>query len=222
MNNKLNLAQIPINFYNYTRYSGNKKMKYNIKKFLIIFIFFVFSKYEIANAKTDEEIFLGNKDAKVVVIEYASMTCIHCATFHKTVYPKIKKNYIDTNKIKFIFRDFPLDKQALFASVLAKCAPKDKYFDFVKLILGTQKKWISNDETFIDKLKNIGKLAGLNETKINECFKNEQLVDNIIKISSDGEKKYNISSTPSLIINEKKYSAMSYENFEKIVEKLIN
>ena len=197
-------------------------MKLNISKILIICIFFIFSKYEITQAKTDEEIFLGNKDAKIVVIEYASMTCAHCANFHKKVYPKIKENYIDTNKIKFIFRDFPLDKQALFASILAKCAPKDKYFDFVKLILETQKKWISNDETFIDKLKNIGKLAGLNETKINECFKNEQLVDNILKISSDGEKKYNINSTPSLIINEKKYSAMSYENFEKIVENLIN
>ena len=197
-------------------------MKLNISKFLILCIFFIFSRYEIIQAKTDEEIFLGNKDAKIVVIEYASMTCIHCASFHTKVYPKIKENYIDTNKIKFIFRDFPLDKQALFASVLAKCAPKEKYFDFVKLILETQKKWISNDETFIDKLKNIGKLAGLNETKINECFKNEQLVDNIIKISSDGEKKYNINSTPSFIINEKKYSAMSYENFEKIIENLIN
>ena len=197
-------------------------MRYNISKFLIIFIFFIFSKNESINAKTDEEFFLGNKDAKIVVIEYASMTCIHCANFHKQVYPKIKKNYIDTNKIKFIFRDFPLDKQALFGSVLAKCAPKEKYFDFVKLILNTQKKWIASDNTFQDKLKNIGKLAGLNENKINTCFKDEQIVDNILKSRSDAEKKYNITSTPSLIINEKKYSAMSYETFEKIIESLIN
>ena len=197
-------------------------MKYNISKFLIIFIFLIFSKYDFIIAKTDEEIFLGNKDSKIVVIEYASMTCIHCANFHKEVYPKIKENYIDTNKIKYIFRDFPLDKQALFGSVLARCAPREKYFDFVKLILNTQKKWISNDDTFMDKLKNIGKLAGLNENKINTCFKNEQIVDKIIKSRSVGEQKYNISSTPSLIINEKKYSAMSYENFEKIIEHLIN
>ena len=197
-------------------------MKYNISKFLIICIFLIFSKYEIIKAKTDEEMFLGNKDAKIVVIEYASMTCIHCANFHKEVYPKIKENYIDTNKIKFIFRDFPLDKQALFASVLAKCAPKEKYFDFVKLILTTQKKWVSNDEAFMEKLKNIGKLAGLSENKINACFNNEQIVDNILKTLSTAEKKYNINSTPSLIINEKKYSAMSYENFEKIIESLIN
>ena len=175
-------------------------MKYNIGKFLIIFVFLIFPKYEIINAKTNEEIFLGNKDAKVTVIEYASMTCIHCANFHKDIYPKIKENYIDTNKIKFIYRDFPLDKQALFGSVLAKCAPKEKYFDFVKLILTTQKKWISNDDTFID----------------------EQIVDNIINTRTFAERKYNISSTPSFIINNKKYSAMSYENFEKIIENLIN
>ena len=197
-------------------------MKLNISKFLIICIFFIFSKHEIVKAKKDEEIFLGNKDAKIVVIEYASMTCSHCANFHKEVYPKIKENYIDTNKIKFIFRDFPLDKQALFASVLAKCAPKDKYFNFVKLILTNQEKWISNDDTFMNKLRNIGKLAGLNENKINSCFKDEKMVDNIIRTRSIGEEKYNISSTPSLIINEKKYSAMSYENFEKIIENLIN
>ena len=197
-------------------------MKYNISKFLIIFIFVIFSKYGIIKAKTDDEIFLGNKNAKIIVIEYASMTCIHCANFHKEVYPKIKENYIDTNKIKFIYRDFPLDKQALFGSVLAKCAPKEKYFDFVKLILSTQKKWITSDDAFIDKLKNIGKLAGLTESKINNCFKDEQIVDNIINTRNFAERKYNISSTPSFIINNKKYSAMSYENFEKIIENLIN
>ena len=199
-------------------------MKYNIGKFLIIFFFLIFPKYEIINAKTNEEIFLGNKDAKVTVIEYASMTCIHCANFHKDIYPKIKENYIDTNKIKFIYRDFPLDKQALFGSVLAKCAPKEKYFDFVKLILTTQKKWISNtnDETYKNNLKNIGKLAGLKESKINACFIDEKLVDKILETRSIAEKKYNITSTPSLIINGKKYSAMDYENFEKIIIKLIN
>ena len=197
-------------------------MKYNISKILVFLVFLFFTKYEIAYSKTNEENFLGRKDAKVVIIEYASMTCIHCANFHKDIYPKIKEKYIDTNIIKFVFRDFPLDKQALFASVLAKCAPKKKYFDFVKLILTTQEKWISNDDTFMNKLRNIGKLAGLNENKINSCFKDEKMVDNIIRTRSIGEEKYNINSTPSLIINEKKYSAMSYENFEKIIENLIN
>ena len=165
---------------------------------------------------------IGDEHAKITVKVFSSLTCPHCATFHKEIYPEIKKNFIDTNKIKFIYRDFPLDKQALFASVLAKCAPKEKYFDFVKLILNTQKKWISNDDSFIEKLTNIGKLAGLKEDKINSCFTDEKLVDEIIKTRTLAEEKYNINSTPSFIINEKKYSAMSYENFEKIIIKLIN
>ena len=89
-------------------------MKLNISKFLIICIFFIFSEYEIVKAKTDEEVFLGNKDAKIVVIEYASMTCAHCANFHKKVYPKIKENYIDTNKIKFIFSSLSVFFEILF------------------------------------------------------------------------------------------------------------
>ena len=197
-------------------------MKHNISKFLIIFIFLIFSKYEIIKAKTDDEIFLGNKNAKIIVIEYASMTCIHCANFHKEVYPKIKENYIDTNKIKFIYRDFPLDKQALYGSILAKCAPKEKYFDFVKLIFETQKKWISNEDKFLDNLKNIGKLGGLNENKIIVCFRNEDMVEQIINSRSTGEKKFNINSTPSFIINGKKYSAMSFKQFEKVLDNLIN
>ena len=190
-------------------------MRYNISKFLIIFIFFIFSKNESINAKTDEEFFLGNKNAKIVVIEYASMTCIHCATFHKQVYPKIKKNYIDTNKIKFIFRDFPLDKQALFASVLAKCAPKDKYFNFVKLIHTNHEKWISNDDTFMNKLRNIGKLAGLNENKINSCFKDEKMVDNIIRTRSIGEEKYNNGKFKEA--SDIFYSMSTSKNFEEFL-----
>jgi len=197
-------------------------MKYNISKFFFIIFFFICSNFNKIESKTEEEIFLGNVDAKIIIIEYASMTCIHCSNFHKEIFPKIKEKYIDTKKIKYIFRDFPLDKQALFGSVLAKCAPKEKYYDFVKLVLSTQKKWVSNDDAFIDKLKNIGKLAGLSENKINSCFNDEKLIDSIIKIRSVAEEKYKINSTPSFIINEKKYSAMPYENFEKIIENLIN
>ena len=99
-------------------------MKYNISKILVFLVFLFFTKYEIAYSKTNEENFLGRKDAKVVIIEYASMTCIHCANFHKDIYPKIKEKYIDTNIIKFVFRDFPLDKQM--------CSKK-KIFRFCKI-----------------------------------------------------------------------------------------
>ena len=147
-------------------------MKYNFRNYFIIFITLLLTSAVFNNLKavTENEAFLGDKEAKVTIIEYASMTCNHCADFHREIYPKIKEKYIDSKKIKFIYRDFPLDKQALYASILAKCAPEDKYFDFVKLILSTQSKWISNDDSFVEKLTNIGKLAGLNEEKITNCF----------------------------------------------------
>ena len=199
-------------------------MLYNIKRsfcFLnFIIILLIFSPSKTYADKSEN--YLGNKDAKVTIIEYASMTCDHCGDFHKNIFPKIKEKYIDTNKVRFVFRDFPLDKQALYASILAKCAPKDKYFDFVKLIFETQKKWISTEDKFLDNLKNIGKLGGLNENKIIVCFRNEDMVEQIINSRSTGEKKFNITSTPSFIINGKKYSAMSFKQFEKVLDNLIN
>ena len=199
------------------------KMKlFFLKTFFLIYFCLFSLSYATDISINKDLIVIGKDNAPVKIKVFSSLTCPHCASFHINVVPKIKEKYIDTNIIKFVFRDFPLDKQALFASVLAKCAPKKKYFDFVKLILTTQEKWISNDESFMDKLKNIGKLAGLNESKIDNCFKDEQIVDEIINIRSTGEKKYNITSTPSFIINEKKYQAMSYQNFEKIIENLIN
>lgn len=205
-------------------------MLYYIKKLFYFFIcFFTLNNFQIQNADaettshvTEIENYLGNNDSKIIVVEYASMTCGHCADFHNNVFPKIKEKYIETGKIKFVFKDFPLDKQALYASILARCAPKKKYFDFLELIFSTQKKWISNKDDFIDKLKNIGKMGGLSENQILGCFSNEDLVDLVIDNRSAGEKKYNINSTPSFIINEKKFTAMSFESFEKILDNLLD
>ena len=198
-------------------------MVYYLKKFVYFFAFFILF-YNLSNHKViaKSEIVLGNKEAKITIIEFASMTCVHCAEFHQNIFPKINEKYIKTGKVKFIFRHFPLDKQALFASILIKCAPDDKYYDFIKLIFITRTKWISREEEFIQKLKNIGKMGGLNENKIESCFKNETIVDEIIENRSMAEKKFNITSTPSFIINEKKYTAMSFEGFEKVLDNLIN
>ena len=198
-------------------------MVYYLKKFVYFFAFFILF-YNLSNHKViaKSEIVLGIKEAKITIIEFESMTCVHCAEFHQNIFPKINEKYIKTGKVKFIFRHFPLDKQALFASILIKCAPDDKYYDFIKLIFITRTKWISREEEFIQKLKNIGKMGGLNENKIESCFKNETIVDEIIENRSMAEKKFNITSTPSFIINEKKYTAMSFEGFEKVLDNLIN
>ena len=196
-------------------------MTYNLNKLYFCFTFIIFFTFFSQNSYASKENYLGSEDAKVTIIEYASMTCSHCANFHADVFPKINEKYIKTNKVKFIFRDFPLDKQALFASILARCAPKDRYFDFIKLIFETSKKWISTEDQFMYKLKNIGKMGGLNNETIEGCFKNEVLVDQVINSRTNGEKQYAITSTPSFIINEKKYTAMSFRQFEKVLDDLI-
>jgi len=198
-------------------------MLYYIKKLFYFFVcFFTLNNFQINNALAEIENYIGNKDSNVTVIEYASMTCGHCATFHNKVFPKLKEKYIETGKIKFIYRDFPLDQQALHASILARCAPKEKYFDFLELIFNTQEKWISGKDEFVDKLTNIGQMGGLSENQISSCFRNENLVDLVIDNRSVGEKKYNISSTPSFIINEKKFTAMSFKDFEKVLDDLLD
>tara|TARA_B100000749_G_scaffold276514_1_gene263836 strand:- start:276 stop:878 length:603 start_codon:yes stop_codon:yes gene_type:complete len=198
-------------------YNFNKRSFFFLT-FIIVLLIFSPSK---PFAKKSEK-FLGDNNAKITIIEYASMTCDHCANFHKNIFPEIYEKYIQTGKVKFIFRDFPLDKQALFAAILANCAPKEKYFDFVKLIFNTTEKWISVEDEFLKKLKNIGKMGGLSNDQIESCFRDENMVDLAINSRSNGEKKFNITSTPSFIINGKKYSSMTFEQFEKVLDNLIN
>ena len=198
-------------------YNFNKRSFFFLT-FIIVLLIFSPSK---PFAKKSEK-FLGDNNAKITIIEYASMTCDHCANFHKNIFPEIYEKYIQTGKVKFIFRDFPLDKQALFAAILANCAPKEKYFDFVKLIFNTTQKWISVEDEFLKKLKNIGKMGGLSNDQIESCFRDENMVDLAINSRSNGEKKFNITSTPSFIINGKKYSSMTFEQFEKVLDNLIN
>ena len=200
-------------------------MLYNFNKRSFFFLTFIIVLLIFSPSKTfakKSENFLGDNNAKITIIEYASMTCDHCANFHKNIFPEIYEKYIQTGKVKFIFRDFPLDKQALFAAILANCAPKEKYFDFVKLIFNTTEKWISVEDEFLKKLKNIGKMGGLSNDQIESCFRNENMVDLAINSRSNGEKKFNITSTPSFIINGKKYSSMTFEQFEKVLDNLIN
>ena len=200
-------------------------MLYNFNKRSFFFLTFIIVLLIFSPSKTfakKSEKFLGDNNAKITIIEYASMTCDHCANFHKNIFPEIYEKYIQTGKVKFIFRDFPLDKQALFAAILANCAPKEKYFDFVKLIFNTTQKWISVEDEFLKKLKNIGKMGGLSNDQIESCFRDENMVDLVINSRSNGEKKFNITSTPSFIINGKKYSSMSFEQFEKVLDNLIN
>ena len=141
---------------------------------------------------------LGAGDgAKVTIVEYASATCPHCAAFHKDVWPKLKAEYIDTNKIRFIFREFPLNDAAMAAFMIARAAPKESYFPMLDVLFDTLDTWAQNPA---EGLLNIAKQAGFTEEKFNETLKNEQLARGIIAIRDDGV-KFGVKGTPTFFLN---------------------
>lgn len=148
---------------------------------------------------------LGKSTAPVTIIEYASMTCSHCASFHAGPFQSLKKEYIETGKVKFIYRDFPLDRLALAAAMMARCAPKEQYYPIVNIIFKTQQSWAKEADP-TSALSRIGLLAGISEAKYKACVGNKDIYDGVMKIRTDGEKKFQIQSTPTVIINGKTFN----------------
>ena len=139
---------------------------------------------------------LGQEGAPVTIIEYASMTCPHCAHFHETTYPELKKRYIDTGKVRFIFREFPLDFLAATAFMLPRCAPKDKYFPMIEILFQQQDKWaVGPPASPLPALMDIAKQAGFTEESFNACVKNQTVLDGI-KWSLDHGTELGVQSTP--------------------------
>ena len=147
------------------------------------------------------DLVLGKADAPVTIIEYASMTCPHCANFHKTTYPALKAKYIDTGKVRFIFREFPLDELAVAASMLARCVGGEKSIAMIDVLFASQDKWAVRQPIPI--LQQIAKQAGMTEKAFDECLKDQKLYDNIMAMRERGSKEYKVESTPTLFVNGK-------------------
>jgi protein-disulfide isomerase len=162
---------------------------------------------------------LGDEKAPVTIIEYASMTCPHCAQFHATTFPEIKKRYIDTGKVRFIFREFPLDQLALAAFLLARCAGPDKYFPMIDTLFQMQKEWVIQKP--LGPLLAIAKQAGMSEQAFNECLQDKKLIDGLEEVRQQAM-KLNVQSTPSFFVNGKPLrGAFTIEDFEKAIAPLI-
>ncbi len=144
---------------------------------------------------------LGSDSAPIKVVEYSSLTCGHCALFHKDDLPNIKTQYIDTGKVQFIFKEFPLNKPALDASKVLRCMPEDKFVAFQGLLFSEQDKWAYQSD-YLSPLKQNAKLAGLSEEKIESCLNNKDLENRIIGDMKAGTDKFKIQSTPTFIIND--------------------
>jgi protein-disulfide isomerase len=156
---------------------------------------------ELMKAGPLGEMSLGNDNAPVTIIEYASMTCPHCAHFHKTTYPELKKKYIDTGKVRFIFREFPLDQLAAAAFMLARCGGKDRYFPLIETLFEQQNDWVVQRP--LAPLMSISKQAGISEQAFNECLKNQEVLDGIEEVRQRASQKLNVQSTPTFFINGK-------------------
>ncbi|WP_430471266.1 DsbA family protein [Thalassospira lucentensis] len=165
---------------------------------------------------------LGDADAPVTIIEYASLTCPHCAAFHNEVLPEIKEKLIDTGKAKMIFRDYPLDGIALRAAAVAQCAGDDRYFGVLSMLFKSQMTWARSEDP-IEGIKQVVRFGGMNGDAVDACLADEAMIDAIVASRMRGEQEYSVSSTPSFIIDgETIAGAREAEFFIDKVEDLID
>ena len=173
------------------------------------------------NAETNR-IFSGDENAKITIIAYESLTCSHCADFHKIVYPKLKKDFIDTGHVKLEFRHFPLDIAALNAAKIAQCK-KDQSLEILESLYFNQQDWVkrSTIEEVNNNLKLFVKNQGFN-INFEECLNNKVIEDFILNDRVEGTKNFKVNATPTIIINDEKFEkSLNYKNLKKILEKLI-
>ena len=178
---------------------------------------------DVAKPVSLPDMALGPKDAAVTITEYASMTCPHCAAFNEQVFPKIKKEYIDTGKVRYIFREFPLDIKAAAGSMLSRCIAKDdapKYFAVTDMLFRQQNDWVMKNTT--ETLTRIGKQAGLTQQQVETCLKDQALLDKIAADQKYAAEVLKVDSTPTFFINgEKVKGEQSFEEFSKRINALL-
>lgn len=164
---------------------------------------------------------LGKDDAKVTIVEYASMTCPHCAHFHETTLPALKTKYIDTGKARLIFREFPFDPRAEAGFMLARCAG-DNYFPMVDVLYRQQESW-AGVQNAKDALMQIAKLAGFTQEKFESCLTDQKLLDDIRAVRTRGGDEFKVDSTPTFFINGQQYKgAMSIDEMSAIIDPLLS
>lgn len=161
---------------------------------------------------------VGDENAPMTIIEYASLTCPSCRAFHENTWPEVKKELVDTGKAKFIFRDFPLDQHAVKAAKLSRCVSPDMYHDVVSAIFAEQPKWTKMDNP-VNGLTEIGKAAGMDAGSIGACLGNADLEDAILKGMQDAQEKYRVRRTPSFVFFQGKKKVREFPEFDAIREK---
>ncbi|HZG29822.1 MAG TPA: DsbA family protein [Ensifer sp.] len=160
----------------------------------------------------------GKADAPVTIVEYMSMTCPHCARFQKDTFPAIKTKYIDTGKVRYILREFPLDPVAAAAIMLARCAPADQYFPFVDVLFQQQMSWATADDKRAS-LMQMAKLAGFTQESFNACLTNQKLLDDVNAVREKAAKEFGVNATPTFFVNGARYAGeMTVDQMSAIID----
>lgn len=172
---------------------------------------------------------LGPEDAPVTIVEYMSMTCPHCAHFHATTFDEIKKKYVDSGKVRFIIREFPFDPRAAAAFMLARCNPQDttklteaaQYFPMISMLMKQQETWAGAQDGR-EALLQMSKLAGFTQESFQACLTNQKLLDDVNSVRERGAKDFGVNSTPTFLINGKRYAGdMSVETMSALIDSLL-
>jgi protein-disulfide isomerase len=167
------------------------------------------------------DVALGPADAKVTIIEYASLTCSHCAAFHKESWPELKKRYVDTGKVRFVLREFPLDPLATAGFMLARCDGESKYYPITDLLFDQQRNWAFTEKP-LDALRSMMRQAGFSQEKFDACLKDQKLYDAVNAVKNRGMDQFKVDSTPTFFINGQRHPGnLSIDELEKIIKPLL-
>ncbi len=168
-----------------------------------------------------DEFIIGKPDAPITIVEYASLTCPHCARFHTNTLPKLKEKYIEPGKVRLVYRDFPLDKYALQGSMMARCAGRERYLGFIDVMFKTQDGWARSDNPTLA-LARIGLHGGMSQKAFEACMKNKEIETKILAQRLEGQEKFSVNSTPTLIINGQVHAgALTIAEIDSIIAPLL-
>lgn len=184
----------------------------------------------MANAQTATEptaipdMVIGAADAPVEVIEYASFTCPHCAAFHANQFPQLKENYIDTGKIRFVYREVYFDRFGLWASMVARCGGEMRFFAIADMIYEKQREWTASGDpaTIAEELQKIGKIAGLDQETLDVCMADGAFAQSLVSWFQENADRDSVSATPTFLIDGEKFSNMSYADFAATLDEKIS
>jgi len=159
----------------------------------------------------------GNPNAPVTIIEYVSLTCPHCRNYHAKVFPKVKRQYVDTGKVRYIIREFPIGRSAGNAAIATRCAPKNKHLSLTEAFLSRQREWVSQ-EVRLDAIYGVAKSSGMSRAEFDKCLSNQTIIDGLAEVKQRG-RKYGVIGTPSLFINgQKLQGAVTFEEVKALIQ----